>query len=91
MKGQARLTSLDEFHQRLDVAHVVSKRVDIEPFAVRLSPSSEIDCVHRDSGGGEPFADPRVVAAMRIEPGNDHDDAACLDPVPEPPRQQSLF
>src|SRR5581483_62739 len=76
VRGQAAFVCLDDRGDVRDVVDVVVERVDVEAFAVGLAAAPQVQRVHHQIGGGELFGHPFVVAAVRIEAGDDDDGGA---------------
>ena len=76
--GQARLPRLRESHEGPDVAGVVVERLDEEALAFRSASAAQVHRVDRETARDELLGHPAVVAAVRIEPRDDRDDAPGL-------------
>ena len=75
---QAGLPRLRERHERRHVADVVGERLDVEALAVGLAAAAQVEGVDGEPGGRELLGHPRVVAAVRVEAGDDDDHAAWV-------------
>src|SRR5262249_54957515 len=75
---QAGFAGLDQRHDGPDVAGPVGKFFDVEPLAVRLPATPQIDRVYRETVGRQLLGDPSVIAAVSFEAGNDNDHTAGI-------------
>src|SRR5262249_3064501 len=76
---ERRQTVLARFHQRDEsrhVADVVVELLDVEALAVRAAAAAQIDRVRRQAVGRQLIRHPLVIAAVRVEAGNDRHYAA---------------
>src|SRR5579863_4882739 len=80
--GELRLPRFCQAYERTGICDIVVKRVDVEPFPVRLPAAPEVHRVGSQACGCELLASPRIIAAVRIEAGDDRNDATGLAPRP---------
>ena len=60
----------------MNVVDVVLELLHVKAFALGFASAAQVDGVDRETFGDEPLRDPGVVAAVRVEAGDDGDDAA---------------
>src|SRR5262245_17891209 len=85
----AGLARLREMHERGGVPDVVAELLDEEALALGAPAPPEIDRIHREPAGRQLIGDPRVVAAVGVEAGNNRDDGT--DAGLRPPRSNEQF
>src|SRR5450432_537059 len=75
---QSRFSCFRSLRNDVDVADIIGEGLDVETLAVGLAASTQVNGINREAARDELLGCPSVVTAVRVEAGNDDDNAAQL-------------